>query len=91
MAISVQCTDVIKRSGKVYVRWNDKIELEFASLKELKDFVAEIDRNEVRDILRRIALAKYLKADPNANNPNALIGRTIALDLDAAANLVRVS
>lgn len=91
MAIAVTCTGVRKLNGKVYVRWNDKTELEFSSLQEAKDYVREIDRDEAKDILRRLALAKYLKADPNANNPNALIGRTVTLDLDLAANIVRVT
>jgi hypothetical protein len=91
MAIAITCRDVRQIGGKVYVRFSDKTELEFLSLQEVKDYVREFSGNEIRDLLKRIAIAKYLHVDPTGSNPSLLENKVITLDLDMAQNLVRIT
>lgn len=91
MAISVTCQAVRSADGKFYIRWSDKMEQEFESRAAAIDFVRQFAGVAGKDFLRAMALAKYLNSDPNGTNPNLLIGKTITLDLDVAANIVRVT
>lgn len=91
-AISVTCQNIRRVNGKGYVRWSDKSEQEFTSAPELRQTVRQaMETNEVREFLRMLALAKWLTVNPTLDNPALLSGRTITLDLDAPANLVRIT
>lgn len=90
MAISVTCTSVRTANGKTYVRFG-KTELEFSSLQQAKDTVKQYGNGEAREFLMMLALAKYLHVDPTGSNPNLLEGKTLTLDLDLPANLVRLT
>lgn len=92
MAISLTCQNVRRINGIGYVRWSDKTEQEFTSVADVRrQCRAMVENGEVKEFLRLALLAKWLTVDPTLQNPNLVIGRTITVDLDAAANIVRVS
>lgn len=92
MATSITCQNIRRVNGRGYVRFSDKSELEFDSVADVRDRVRRyVQSGEVQEFLKMLALAKWLQVNPTLDNPNLLIGRTVTIDLDAAANLVRVT
>lgn len=93
MATALTCTSVVRRSGRAYVRWSDKVEQEFDSVAQAKDWLRSVrdDGGDFKDVLRALLIAKWFEANPSGDNPALLEGRTITLDLSLAANIVRVT
>lgn len=92
MATSITCQNIRRVNGRGYVRFSDKSELEFDSVADVRQRVRQyVQSGDVQEFLKMIALAKWLQVNPTLDNPSLLIGRTVTIDLDAAANLVRVT
>lgn len=87
MARSVTCNKVNRRGGKVYIRWADGCENEFASLQEAKDFCQPLADDP--DLLKRLFIAAFLLRNPDGSNVAIIEGRTMTLDL-TAANLAQL-
>lgn len=60
-------------NGKVYILFSDGIEIEIAGLNEAKAYVGDLNK----EILRKLALSRYLQVDPNGTNPALIEGRSI--------------
>lgn len=90
MPASVRVVSAEKRDERIYVRFDDGVELEFPNVRKMRQHVRQY-REEVKDFLRAMAIAKYLEADANGSNPGALVGRTLTIDLSLARNIVQVS
>lgn len=70
-------------TGRIYLRFTDKVDLEFNSDAEAKAWVgdADADQSQVRDFLRRLIVAWWLRQNPAGNNPALVEGKTITLRL----------
>lgn len=88
---TITCRNVRRANGKVYVKWSDKSENEFASLAEAKEFIYAL--RDDPDLLKRLFLAVYLTRDPNGTNPTIIEGHTITFDPTAAnlSQLLRIT
>jgi len=84
MALTLTCTAIIKdqETGKVYARWSDGPELEFASAALAREWIREVDENNARHLARKILLGSWLTRDPT-DNPANVVGRSIVIDLTA--------
>ena len=89
MPNSVTCTDVriVPETGKWYVAFSDGTSLEFSSLQDMKDTIAEVDADPVT--ARRILIAWWLARSPDGSNQNLVEGKTLTFDL-SAPNPIRV-
>lgn len=76
-SLTLTVTDVFQRSGRVYVRWSDKVEQEFRSLEEARRFAQELTQD--RTFLRRLAIARYLQVDPTGSDPSLIEGHSITV------------
>jgi hypothetical protein len=92
MAISVTVTKVrrVVATGKIYVAFADGPILEFNSFAAVKEWAGELDLDpdEVRTLLRKLAAQYYLARDPTGANPAAIEGKTMTLDLSSNTPLV---
>lgn len=88
MAVSVTCTKVHRDNGKTYVRFSDKVELEFTSLADVQNYIRSVTS---KDQLRALLLAKLLEVSPDGSNASLIEGRTVTVDLSLASNIVRVT
>ena len=86
MAKSLTCRKVNRSKGKVYVRWSDKTEQEFASEDEMRQW---LDATLTDDVLRAMLMTKWLH-NPSGN-PNLIEGKTVTLDTAHPSNVVRLS
>ena len=97
MATAVSCISVVKTGGKVYVNWSDLVQNEFASVAQAHEYIgspiaADIGTDDgIRELLRRIAIAKFLRVSPDGSNTAVMEGKTLTFDLDVAANFVRLT
>lgn len=92
MAFSITCTSIRRVNGRGYVNWSDSSEMEFDSVSEVDRMIRQYVRSgDAQEFLKVLALAKWRQVNPALDNPSLLIGRTLTIDLDAAANLVRVT
>jgi hypothetical protein len=88
-SVTLTVTDVLSLGGKVYVRWSDGVEQEFANLAAavaMRDRVAE----EARRLCRDMAIARYLRVDPTAATPSLIEGHSITIT-DDSNNMVVVT
>ena len=90
MASSVTCRSVVRAGEVVRVRWTDGIELEYASIADMRRAIRDVLEDEAaKDFLRAIAIAKLLKAAPDGSTLPSLVNRTCTFDLSLANNIVR--
>lgn len=89
-ATRVTVTSAEQRGEKYYVRFDDGFELEFTNIRKMRQFVRQY-REEAKEFLRAIAIAKYLESDPNAVAPSAIVGKVLTVDLSLARNIVQVT
>jgi len=84
MALTLTCEKIVKdaESGRVYVRWNDGIELEFSSVAKAREWIEDLHDQNVRHLARKILLSSWLTRDPT-DNPANVVGRSIVIDLTA--------
>ena len=87
MALSITCSRVVQRGGKVHVVWSDGSANEFPSLQTAKDFCQPL--KDDADLLKRLFVATYLLRDPNVTDVTQIEGHTMTLDL-LAANLLQL-
>lgn len=85
MARSIAITDIATEpDGRILVTFNARRIREFGSLAEIRDSVRDVLTEEVAEALlmaRAMSLA----------NPRNIIGKTLTVDIDAAANIIRVT
>lgn len=93
MAVSLTCTNIVRRNGVIYVRFSDNTELEFDSVAAIRSYVrSHRDVEQIKDmVLRPILLAKMLEAAADGSNAAAIEGKTITLDLSLPTNLMRLT
>lgn len=74
--VTIVCTNVETINGTIYVTWDDGAQQEFRSL---DDAIAMRDElyADGKQILRRMAIARYLRVDPTASNPSIIEGHSI--------------
>lgn len=82
-SLTLTVTQVRQVGGKVYLRWSDGIEQEFASLAAAR--VVRDDLAQHRGILRSMAIARYLRLDPTGANPSLIEGHSITYTDDSNA------
>lgn len=85
---SLTCSKVVKSGGRVYVTWSNGVQDEFSSIEDATAMRDELYANG-EAIARRMAIARYLRADPMASNPSLLEGHTIKYT-DAINSMVTV-
>lgn len=68
--------------------WSDNTQQEFSSLADAQSLCDELAAN--KDLLKILAIARYLRQDPTASTPSIIEGKTITFD-DTTNNLVTVS
>lgn len=91
MAVAVTCRSVRRSNGRIYLRWSDKIEQDFDSLEQLKDWVRDRVQGEAaKEFLRAVGILKALRTTPDlALAAVALEGKTVTLDEALVSNMVR--
>ena len=88
MATTVVLTDVIKEpGGRVLVRFQGGIELEFASLAEVQEFAQEPDLDE--DLTQKLCISWILHRSNDLSNINPIQNKNFIFDL-SAGNPIRV-
>lgn len=86
----IACTSAQKsQAGRLYFRFDDGTELEFADVPALRKYV-RVARENAPELLKALALARYLEADSTAANPAAIAGKSVTIDL-SLANMVKVA
>lgn len=75
-SIILTVTDIHTQGGITYVRWSDKVEQPFANLAAVQDYALG---SLNRDVIRQMALARYLAIDPAGSNPTVIEGRQIVV------------
>ena len=88
-SITLTVSDVAAIGGRVYVRWSDGVEQEFSSLasaRGVRDGLAD----QARELARNFAIARYLRVDPNGQNPSLIEGHSITMT-DESNNMVVVT
>jgi hypothetical protein len=78
---SLTVRDVQVIGGKAYIRWSDNSEDEFDSKAAVTAFAQRTfeDKEAAKRFAKALALARYLRIDPNINNPNLIVNKTITL------------
>lgn len=86
-SLTLTVTNVVHQNGRVYINWSDGVQQEFSSLADAQTIRDNLFSN--RDTLRAIALARYLRIDPDGTNPSLMQGRAITFD-DTTNNIVGI-
>lgn len=82
--------NVVRRNGKIYVRWSDKVEQEFDSVAQLRQEVrAALDDGGLRDMMRTLLLASSIRAANDGSLLRDLERRTIDMDINPLTIEVR--
>lgn len=81
---TMKCRQVKQQSGRLYVRFSDKVEKEFDSRADLRDWCREQIND---DVLRALVLASVLEDASDATPLSACEGRKLSLDLSAPIHL----
>lgn len=88
MARSLTVTKVARQNGKAYIQFSNKVQLEFDSVQQAKDYVRSILDNE--DMLMALAVARAIALADDGSQLSQLEGKQFVMNFAAAANLVRV-
>ena len=74
---------VLRRNGKIYVRWSDKLEQEFDNLAALRQSVrAALNDDELRDMMRTLLLASSMRQANDGALLDSLEGKRITLEIN---------
>jgi len=74
---------VLRRNGKIYVRWSDKLEQEFDNLAALRQSVrAALNDDELRDMMRTLLLASSMRQANDGTLLDSLEGKRITLEIN---------
>lgn len=87
-SLTLTVVNVIKQNGKLFVEWSDGIQQEFSSLSDAQSRRDSLSQDI--EVLRKMALARYLRIDPTANNPSVIEGHSITYD-DTLNTMVTVT
>ena len=95
MAASITIQRVEREGRKFHVYFSDNTSLEFDNRRQAKQAVeSALDDGLAVQLLKLIAVAKALRAtktDDDADELDALISKTISINLGAAQNIVRIA
>lgn len=73
---------IIRRNGKIYVRWSDKLEQEFESLAQLRESVRDaMQDGGLKDIMRTLLLAQSMSVGNDGSLIQSLEGKTISMKI----------
>lgn len=73
---------VIRRGGKIIIRWSDKLEQEFDSLQQLRqELRAALQDDALRDLMRTLLLANCIRQATDGGLLASLDGKTISLEI----------
>lgn len=84
MAVSLGLREVRRVGGKIYIRFQDKMVLEFNSVAELKAFATSAEEDPV--LLRKLLLLYWLKRN-DGSDASGIEGKRVTLDLTGATLL----
>lgn len=85
-AVSVR--KVIRRNGKIYIRWSDKTEQEFDRVANLRQAVREmLQDGGVLEIMKTMLLASIIRQANDGALLESLEGKTITLELAPSLTL----
>lgn len=95
MAVSVSVTGVVRKHGRIYVRFDDGEEYEFQSRAEARDHCRSV-MNDVaaKVLLKAMLIARGLRitADADAlDDLDLIVGRTATFNRIAVNNVVRIT
>lgn len=94
MAASVTIQRVEREGRKFHVYFSDGTAHEFANRRQARAAVeTALDDTKAVDLLKLIAVAKALRATQSDDDPDdldALSGKTLSINLNAAQNIVRI-
>lgn len=77
MAVSLTCRRAFAENGVFKIQWSDKVEQEFLSRAQAREFA---DNILSKDTLRALMILRWLTANPAGDNPNLIQSRTITGD-----------
>lgn len=90
MAISIDIVNISVADGKPRIRFSTKREYEFPNVAAVREEV-KARADEAAEWLEWLAMAIIAKRAPNLTNVGAIIGHGLVLDLNAPANIVRLT
>jgi hypothetical protein len=95
MPASISIEKIAREGRKLHVYFSDGTSLEFQNRREARQTVATaLDDVAAVNLLKVIAVARALRAtrdDDDADELDLLVGKTLTINLGAAANVVRVA
>jgi hypothetical protein len=94
MPASISIERIAREGRKLHVYFSDSTSLEFQNRREARQAVASaLDDAQAVHLLKMIAVARALRAsrtDDDADDFDALVGKTLSINLAAPQNVVRV-
>jgi hypothetical protein len=94
MPASISIEKIAREGRKLHVYFSDGTSLEFQNRREARQTVATaLDDVAAVNLLKVIAVARALRAtrdEDDADDLDLLVGKTLTINLGAAANVVRV-
>ena len=95
MPASITIQRVEREGRKFHVYFSDGTSHEFTNRRQAKQAVsAALTDSEAVDLLKLIAVARALRAtqsDDDADELDALVSKTVSMNLNAAQNIVRIA
>jgi len=95
MAASVTIQRIEREGRKFHVYFSDGTSHEFANRRMARQAVsAAISDDEAVNLLKMIAVSRALRAtqaDDDPDDLDALVGKTLTINLNAAQNIVRIA
>lgn len=94
MAASITIQRVEREGRKFHVYFSDGTASEFSNRRQARTAVeTALDDAKAVDLLKLIAVAKALRATQGDDDPDeldALVGKAVSINLNAAQNIVRI-
>lgn len=84
MNFTLSITKVVKAGGRVHIVFSDGISLEFSSLAQAQSYVSDL----TKEVLRKLALSRYLQVDPTGANPALIEGKSISFTNESNSMVV---
>lgn len=88
-SLTLTVSKVRRTNGKVYVVFSDGLELEFSSLADAREYRDGLV-TALGDTLRRFVVARFLRVNPNGDNPALIEGRSITVT-DESNTMIQVT
>ncbi len=94
MPASVTVSDIQRRGNRLYIRFSDGSEIE-GTRRELREHCRRIlDDTDLTEIVKSVVIARGLRASADsedADDLDALIGKTVTFNPRAATNICRIT